>query len=59
MSDIDNEPDDTQSLVRLLCYSSDLDIEGLIATTSLYKAHPAPSGIVRTINEYAKVLLKL
>lgn len=26
------EPDDTQSLIRLLLYSNEFDIEGLIAT---------------------------
>ena len=33
ISDIGNEPDDQMSLVRLLLYSNELDIEGLIATT--------------------------
>ena len=34
ISDIGNEPDDQMSLVRLLLYSNELEIEGLIATTS-------------------------
>ena len=34
ISDIGNEPDDQMSLVRLLLYSNELDIEGLIAATS-------------------------
>ncbi|KAJ5362101.1 hypothetical protein N7541_002945 [Penicillium brevicompactum] len=36
LSDIDNEPDDAQSLVRLLLYSNEFQIEGLIATTSFW-----------------------
>jgi hypothetical protein len=37
LSDIGNEPDDQMSLVRLLLYSNELDIEGLIATTSTWQ----------------------
>ena len=37
VSDIGNEPDDQMSLVRLLLYSNELDIEGLIATTSTWQ----------------------
>ena len=37
ISDIGNEPDDQMSLVRLLLYSNELDIEGLIATTSTWQ----------------------
>jgi hypothetical protein len=43
LSDIGNEPDDQMSLVRLLTYSNEIDIEGLIATTSTWQrnaAHP-------------------
>ncbi|CAG8021997.1 unnamed protein product [Penicillium olsonii] len=36
LSDIDNEPDDAQSLVRLLLYSNEFRIEGLVATTSFW-----------------------
>lgn len=36
LSDIANEPDDAQSLVRLLTYSNELRIEGLVATTSVW-----------------------
>ena len=34
LTDIENEPDDAQSMVRLMLYSNLLDIEGLVATTS-------------------------
>ena len=37
ISDIGNEPDDQMSLVRLLLYSNELDIEGLIASTSTWQ----------------------
>src|SRR5271168_2963790 len=43
ISDIGNEPDDQMSLVRLLLYSNELDIEGLIAATSTWQkqtTHP-------------------
>lgn len=36
LSDIANEPDDAQSLVRLLVYSNEFHIEGLVATTSYW-----------------------
>ncbi|KAI0863786.1 DUF1593-domain-containing protein [Xylaria cubensis] len=34
LTDIDNEPDDQMSLVRLLTYSNEIDIRGITATTS-------------------------
>jgi hypothetical protein len=34
LTDITNEPDDQQSLVRFLVYSNEYDIEGIVATTS-------------------------
>ncbi len=43
ISDIGNEPDDQMSLVRLLLYSNELDIEGLVASTSTWQktaVHP-------------------
>ena len=44
ISDIGNEPDDQMSLVRFLMYSNELDIEGLIPTTSTWqKARRWPS----------------
>lgn len=36
LSDIANEPDDAQSFVRLLVYANELQLEGLIATTSIW-----------------------
>ncbi len=43
LSDIGNEPDDQMSLVRLLLYSNQLDLEALIASTSTWQktaTHP-------------------
>jgi len=34
LTDVEADPDDTQSMVRLLLYSNEIDVEGLIATTS-------------------------
>jgi len=56
LTDIDNEPDDTQSLVRLLLYSNVLDIEGLVATTSIHlQDRVAPETIRRVVDAYEKV----
>ncbi|KAM5342503.1 hypothetical protein ACJ41O_013469 [Fusarium nematophilum] len=36
LSDIANEPDDAQSLVRLLVYANEFRLQGLVATTSVW-----------------------
>lgn len=36
LTDITNEPDDEESMVRFLVYSNEYDVEGLIATTSVW-----------------------
>lgn len=36
LTDISNEPDDEESMVRFLVYSNEYDVEGLIATTSVW-----------------------
>lgn len=56
LTDIENEPDDTQSLVRFLTYSNQWDIEGLVATTSVHqKSRVAPEKIRQLITAYGKV----
>ncbi|HYX09993.1 MAG TPA: DUF1593 domain-containing protein, partial [Bacteroidales bacterium] len=56
LSDIEADPDDTQSFVRLLLYSNEIDIEGLIATTSCWhKTMVNPESIRKIINSYARV----
>jgi len=56
LTDIGADPDDTQSLVRLLLYSNVIDIKGIIATTSCWqKTRVAPELITRVIDAYNKV----
>jgi hypothetical protein len=56
LTDVENEPDDTQSLVRLMLYSNVIDLQGLVATTSVHmKARPSPQSIRRVIDAYGKV----
>ena len=56
LTDFEADPDDHQSLVRLLLYSNQMDIEGLVATTSIHQPKRiGPEGIVRTIEAYAEV----
>jgi hypothetical protein len=56
LTDIENEPDDAQSLVRFLTYSNNWDVEGLIATTSQHKKEkPAAWRIKEIVNAYGKV----
>ena len=60
LTDIEADPDDTQSLIRLLLYSNEIDLEGLVATTSVHqKNRTAPESIGRVIAEYAKVRANL
>jgi hypothetical protein len=49
ISDIGNEPDDQMSLVRLLLYSNELDIEGLIASTSTWQKSTVHPETMRTL----------
>lgn len=56
LTDIEADPDDTQTLVRLLLYSNQIDIEGLIATTSVWKKSIVePKSIEKVIQAYDKV----
>ena len=56
LTDIEADPDDAQSLVRLLLYANQLDIEGLVATTSIHqKKRVAPETIQRIVDAYGKV----
>ena len=50
LTDIGNEPDDQMSFVRLLLYSNELDIEGLVATTSTWqKEYPQPETLLAVL----------
>ena len=56
LTDIGADPDDTQSLVRLLLYSNEIDIKGLVATTSCWqKTTVNPESITRVIKAYSEV----
>ena len=56
LSDIEADPDDTQSLIRFLLYSNQWDVEGLIATTSIHqKKRVAPESILKILEAYRKV----
>jgi hypothetical protein len=56
LTDIGNEPDDQMSFVRLLVYSNELDIEGLVATTSTWQRnHTRPHTLQEIITTYGKV----
>ena len=60
LTDIEADPDDAQSLVRLLLYANQIDIEALVATTSVHqKALVAPESILRILDAYRKVQPKL
>lgn len=60
LTDIEADPDDTQSMVRLLLYSNQIDIKGIIATTSVWqKNRVAPESIKKVIQAYGKVQANL
>jgi hypothetical protein len=60
ISDIGNEPDDQMSLVRLLMYSNELDIEALIPTTSTWqRAASHPETMHALIKAYGEVRTNL
>jgi hypothetical protein len=60
LTDVENEPDDTESLVRLLLYSNVIEIKGIIATTSVHmKKEVHPETIQRAIHAYGKVQANL
>lgn len=56
LSDICNEPDDAQSLVRLLVHADQYEIKGLVATTSYWLNYTtAPDEIEKIVRSYGKV----
>ncbi|WP_421869745.1 nucleoside hydrolase-like domain-containing protein [Marinoscillum sp.] len=56
LTDIEADPDDTQSLVRFLLYANEIDIQGLIATTSCWMQNEIhPESIKRVLAAYEKV----
>ncbi|CAE7476719.1 tolB [Symbiodinium microadriaticum] len=56
LTDIEADPDDTQTLVRLLLYANQIDIKGLVATTSTHMRDQVyPESIEKVIDAYGKV----
>jgi len=60
LTDIGSDPDDEESLVRLLVYSNELDIEGIAATTSTWlRDRIHPELIEERVHAYGVVLPNL
>jgi hypothetical protein len=60
MSDISNEPDDTQSFIRLLLHSDQYNITGMVATTSYWlNSTTTPDEILKLTAAYGKVVENL
>ncbi|HYP15865.1 MAG TPA: DUF1593 domain-containing protein [Opitutus sp.] len=56
LTDIANEPDDEESLVRFLVYANEFDVEGLIATTSTWLKKGTREDLIRRqLAAYAQV----
>lgn len=60
ITDISNEPDDEESLVRFLVYANEYDVEGIVASTSTWlKKGQREDLIRREIAAYAEVRTNL
>lgn len=60
LTDIGNEPDDSESFVRFLTYSNEFDIESIVATTSTWQRDQVhPEMLLKRINAYAQVYTNL
>ena len=60
VSDIGNEPDDSESFVRFLLYTNQLDPEGFVASTSTWQREIIhPELFLERIDGYEKVLKNL
>ncbi|KAJ2903602.1 cellulose-binding protein [Zalerion maritima] len=57
LTDISNEPDDAESLVRYLLYSNQFRTEGIVAVTSTWmKNKTCPQDIHKILNAYEKAV---
>ncbi|KAF9872733.1 hypothetical protein CkaCkLH20_09912 [Colletotrichum karsti] len=57
LTDITNEPDDSESLVRYLLYSNEFDTRGIVACTSTHmKSRVAPDEIRNILSGYKDVV---
>lgn len=60
LTDISNEPDDEESLVRFLLYANEFQVEGLVATTSCWLWHGTREDLIhRHLEAYEKVYQNL
>lgn len=60
LTDIGNEPDDQMSLVRFVLYANEMDVEGIVATTSNWqKEKVSPELIHQVLDGYGEVLANL
>lgn len=60
LTDLANEPDDEESLVRFLVYSNEFEVEGLIATTSTHlRKRPREDILRRDLDAYEQALPNL
>jgi len=56
LSDIEADPDDTQSFVRLFLYSNQIDIKGIVATTSCWHQNKInPVSMEKIVDAYSKI----
>ena len=56
LTDIGNEPDDSMSMVRFLLYANEFEIEGLVATTSIWQPKLVQPQLIRErVEAYGKV----
>lgn len=60
LSDIENEPDDQQSLVRYLLYANEFDTRGICAVTSAWlPTRVAPESMRKIVTAYGEVVENL
>ncbi|HOM99215.1 MAG TPA: DUF1593 domain-containing protein, partial [Acidobacteriota bacterium] len=56
LTDISNEPDDEESLVRFLVYSNEYQVEGIVATTSTWLRTGTREDLIRrAVEAYGRV----
>lgn len=56
LTDISNEPDDEESMVRFLVYANEYDVEGLVATTSTHLRKRTREDLIRRqLDAYGQV----
>ena len=56
LTDISNEPDDEESMVRFLVYANEYDVEGLVATTSTWLRSKTRQDLIRRqLDAYGQV----